>query len=231
MIEGIARELPRPALVIVGEPTGMKVVNAHKSITSWRTQVTGREAHSSNTHLGVNAIAIAARLIEFLSGLADELKAKGDHTHRFDPPYSTISVGTIQGGTAQNIVPRFCSFTWEYRLLPGEDGDLLKARFDEAAARIAAGAQIETQLRAHAAGLLAVEGSPAEALALSLTGQNASEAVSYATEAGIFQEAGIPAVICGPGFIREAHKPDEWVAISEIEACSAFLAKLATALS
>ncbi len=238
MVRDIVANLPLPQAVIVGEPTGMRVVNAHKSITSWYTTIYGHEVHSSNTHLGVNAIAIAAELIGFLDGLAQELRQKGDHAHRFDPPYSTISVGTIQGGTAQNIVPRQCTFTWEYRLLPDEDGDRLKARFDAEVARrlpamkaIASEADIVTTLRAQAAGLRAVEGSPAEALVLALTGQNASEAVSYATEAGIFQDHGLPAVICGPGYIREAHKPNEWIEISQIEACSAFIKKLGRHLS
>jgi len=238
MLRDIVANLPLPAAVIVGEPTGMRVVNAHKSITSWYTTVYGHEVHSSNTHLGVNAIAIAAELIGFLGGLAAELRAKGDPAHRFDPPYSTISVGTITGGTAQNIVPRQCTFTWEYRLLPDEDGHRIKARFDAEVARrlpamkaLSPEADIVTTLRAQAAGLRAVEGSPAEALVLALTGQNASEAVSYATEAGIFQDHGLPAVICGPGYIREAHKPNEWIEIAQIDECARFIHKLGQHLS
>jgi acetylornithine deacetylase len=238
MLRDIVANLPLPAAVIVGEPTGMRVVNAHKSITSWYTTVYGHEVHSSNTHLGVNAIAIAAELIGFLGGLAADLRAKGDPAHRFDPPYSTISVGTITGGTAQNIVPRQCTFTWEYRLLPDEDGQRIKARFDAEVARrlpamkaLSPEADIVTTLRAQAAGLRAVEGSPAEALVLALTGQNASEAVSYATEAGIFQDHGLPAVICGPGYIREAHKPNEWIEIAQIDECARFIHKLGQHLS
>jgi acetylornithine deacetylase len=233
MVADIVANLPKPTVVVVGEPTGMKVVNAHKSITSWYTTVHGHEEHSSNTHKGVNAIAIAADLIRFLGTMADDLRAKGDASHRFEPPYSTISVGTIHGGTAQNIVPRQCTFTWEYRLLPDEDGGQLKARFDAEVARVlpamkakAPEADIVTTLRAQAAGLRAVHGSPAEALVLALTGQNAGEAVSYATEAGIFQDQGLPAVICGPGYIREAHKPNEWIEVSQILECVAFLEKL-----
>jgi acetylornithine deacetylase len=238
MVADICANLPRPAAVIVGEPTGMRVVNAHKSITSWYTTITGYEVHSSNTHLGVNAIGIAAQLIGFLDQMADELRAKGDHSHRFDPPYSTISVGTITGGSAQNIVPGRCTFTWEYRLLPDEDGAALKARFDAEAERlmtryraISPTMAIDTSLRATAKGLRAVDGSPAEALVLALTGQNQSEAVSYATEAGIFQDAGLPAVICGPGHIAQAHKPNEWVEHAQINACCDFLEKLAHHLS
>jgi acetylornithine deacetylase len=238
MVADICANLPRPAAVIVGEPTGMRVVNAHKSITSWYTTITGYEVHSSNTHLGVNAIGIAAQLIGFLDQLAEELRAKGDHSHRFDPPYSTISVGTITGGSAQNIVPGRCTFTWEYRLLPDEDGAALKARFDAEAMQletryraISPAMSIETSLRASAKGLRAVEGSPAEALVLALTGQNQSEAVSYATEAGIFQDAGLPAAICGPGHIAQAHKPNEWIEHAQIIACSTFLEKLSHHLS
>ena len=108
----------RPGVVIVGEPTDMTVVNAHKGIASHATSITGLEAHSSQTHRGVNAIEVAAELIGVLGRLGEEMKQRGDPHGRFDPPYTTVHVGTIQGGTAQNIIPRRCVFTWEYRAIP-----------------------------------------------------------------------------------------------------------------
>jgi acetylornithine deacetylase len=238
MVADIVAHLPRPAIVIVGEPTSMKVVNAHKSVVIGSTKVTGLEAHSSNTHLGVNAILYANRLIGFLSQLAVELKIAGDPSRRFDPPYSTVNIGTISGGTAQNIIPRHCQFTWEFRLLPPVDDLSLKKRFDAEAARLETEMQsispdcsIETTILASVPALTALEGSSAEAFVHALTRANSSLAVSYATEAGIFQVAGMPAVVCGPGNIRQAHQPNEFIEVAQIHECTAFMRRLGAQLA
>jgi len=238
MIADIVRSVPMPRLAIIGEPTNMKVVNAHKGIRSFRTTVTGREAHSSQVDKGVNAVMVAAELIMFLARLADDMRAKGDPTGRFDPPFTSVQSSTIEGGTALNILARECTFQWEYRYLPGTSQDDIFEAF-EAHARnvvlprlkaIAPEADIVTTVRSHAPALVAREGCPAEALARQLTGANHAEAVSYGTEAGLFQEAGIPSVICGPGDIREAHKPNEYIEISQVAACETFIRKLVTQL-
>ncbi|MDE1172070.1 MAG: acetylornithine deacetylase [Parvibaculaceae bacterium] len=235
MIDEIIRGLPRPQAVIVGEPTMMKVINAHKSIHSFHTTVTGLEAHSSATDEGVNAIAYASELIGFLNQLADEMRARGDKSGRFQPPFTTLSIGVILGGTAVNIIPRKCTFSWEYRCVPDQDPDEILTRFtDYARTRIlprmkavSPDAHIETILRAASPGLRAEDGSSAETLVLKLARQNATEAVSYATEAGLFQIADIPTVVCGPGDIAQAHKPDEFIELSQIAACEAFMQRLA----
>ena len=121
LIDEAVRHLPRPQIVIVGEPTDMLVVNAHKSIDAFTTTVRGLEAHSSATNEGVNAVMIAAEMIHFISQIADEMKLKGDPTGRFEPPYTSVHVGMIHGGTALNIIPKECSFEWEFRALPGQD--------------------------------------------------------------------------------------------------------------
>ena len=238
MIADIVRSVPMPRLAIIGEPTNMKVVNAHKGIRSFRTTVTGREAHSSQVDKGVNAVMVAAELIMFLAKLADDMRAKGDPTGRFDPPFTSVQSSTIEGGTALNILARECTFQWEYRYLPGTSQDDIFEAF-EAHARnvvlprlkaIAPEADIVTTVRSHAPALVAREGCPAEALARQLTGANHAEAVSYGTEAGLFQEAGIPSVICGPGDIREAHKPNEYIEITQVAACETFIRKLITIL-
>ena len=223
-----------PRAVIVGEPTGMKVVNAHKGIRAFRTTVTGLEAHSSATHEGVNAVMAAADLIAFLSRLAEEEKATADPDSRFDPPFTSISVGPISGGTALNIIPRQCSFTWEYRALPDADEDAIIDRFAEYAEtgvlprlrRVHDGASIETAALARVPPLVPEDDSSVETLMMALAGTNRTFAVSYATEAGIFREAGIPAVVCGPGDIAQAHRPNEFVAVAQIEACVAFLRRV-----
>ena len=235
MIAQIVRTLPKPKLAIIGEPTEMKVVNAHKGIRSFRTTVTGREAHSSQTHKGVNAVMVAAKLIVFLDRLAAEMRQAGDATGRFDPPYTTVQSSTIQGGTALNILARHCTFQWEFRYLPGTSDTALLDRFnahvrDEVLPelrQIAPEAAIETVVRAHVPPLVPHDDCPAEQMAKLLTGRNMVEAVSYGTEAGLFQVAGIPSIICGPGNIAQAHKPNEFIELSQVDACETFMRRLA----
>ncbi|MGD9537270.1 MAG: acetylornithine deacetylase [Alphaproteobacteria bacterium] len=225
----------RPKIVIVGEPTDMTVVNAHKGVHSFRTELTGLEQHSSATHLGVNAVMYAADIIHFLSGLAEEWKAtRSQPGSGFEPPYTTIHVGTIQGGTAQNIIPRHCVFTWEYRLIPGDDGAEIRRRFDDYVEgtvlpkmrAVWPEAGVQTVPRASVPGLMPEDGSPAEALCLALARTNEVGVVSYGTEAGQFQEAGISTVICGPGSIAQAHKPNEFIELSQVRKCEDFMQRL-----
>ena len=237
LIAQIGRELPRPDLVIIGEPTEMRVANAHKGILAYRTEVTGLEAHSSATHLGVNAIDAAARAIAFLGDLGAELAARptaGPRDHEFQPPYTTVNVGTIEGGTALNIIPRSCGFDWECRPLPGSDGSEIAARLGAYVTDVLLppmrarhpGADIQTGALVTVPALVPQEGSPAESLARTLTGANRATVISFGTEAGLFQEAGVPAVICGPGSIDQAHRPDEWIEQSQLAACTGFMERL-----
>ena len=235
MLDMIRAELPLPAAVIVGEPTGMRVVNAHKGISVQTTTVTGRDGHSSAPERGVSAIGYAAEIIRFLAGLARELAAKGGADPRFEPPGTTINVGTIWGGAAVNIIARECAFRWEFRSIPDADPAAVLARLDafvaaEILPRMRAvhpEASVVTETRAGSPALAAVPDSSAEALARRLTGANRSHAVAFVCEAGLFAQAGIPAVVCGPGEISEAHQPNEYVARDQLAACDAFLARLA----
>jgi acetylornithine deacetylase len=225
--------LPKPRAVIVGEPTSMMVVNAHKSAVTFSTQVTGLEAHSSLTDKGVNAIMVAGELLTELNRIKADLIIEGDPTRRFNPPYSTLHVGLIQGGTAKNIIPRKCNFQWETRLLPTADPDAVPRRFNEFSMtlepemkRVSADSGIATECVNRVPGLAPEPESAAENLALHLANANATHAVSYCTEAGLFQQIGIPAVICGPGSIEQAHKPDEFIAVSELRKCESFMSRL-----
>lgn len=233
LIEQAVASGVRPGAVIVGEPTEMKVVDAHKGIYAFRTTVTGREAHSSLTHKGVNAIQVAADLIGFLGRLAEEMASRADPETGFDPPYTTIQIGTIEGGTALNIVPRRCSFVWEYRLMPGADEDEVPRRFEAYCESLRPGlraraeeAAIETVATNRVPGLDPEPGSAAERLAFALAGSNRAYKVPYGTEAGLFQRAGMATIVCGPGSIDQAHKPDEFVERAQIDACEAFLRRL-----
>ena len=235
LIARFGQDLPRPSAAIVGEPTLMQVADSHKSVCTYRTTVHGIEAHSAKASLGANAIATAGDLVTAVSAIGDRLEREGLQDTRFDPPWSTVHVGMIGGGTARNILAKECHFFWEFRGLPEAN---LKAAIDpferyamaEALPRLnryTSLGRIETEIEIEVPGLRAETGSPAESLALRLSQSNRTVAVAYATEAGRFQAAGIPTVVCGPGSIDQAHQADEFVAISELEAALAFMRRLA----
>jgi acetylornithine deacetylase len=222
-----------PDYCIVGEPTNMTMVVAHKGIAVYRCRVHGKSAHSSLTAQGVNAISYASRLIGYVDELAQEISHRSDNDALFDVPYSTLSVGTIQGGTATNIVPNLCEFTFDYRNLPHMTQDDILVPI---AAKVA---ELSAQMQARAADtgieLLQEESVPAmtdsdsaelQALIIALTGDDTRHKVAYATEGGQFTNSGIPTIICGPGSIEQAHKADEYVALSEVARCDEFLQKL-----
>ena len=238
LIARLGRDLPRPRAVIVGEPTSMRVIDAHKRIDAYRTRVTGREAHSSMPELGVNAIAAASALIGELERIGADIATRQDD-RRFEPPCSTITVGTIRGGTAPNIVPKHCEFQWQVRSLPSAKAgevphgldvftkEKLLPRMRQSGGKAA----IETETQGSVPAFVAAPGSAAVALALKLTGAKEAHAVSYTTEAGLFEQAGIPSVICGPGDIAQAHAADEFVSVDQLDACTGFLARLADLLA
>ncbi len=239
IIEKFGLDLPRPSAVIVGEPTMMQVADAHKSVATFQTKVTGVEAHSANPALGVNAIAIASQIIGDIYRLGRRYEAPAQRNARFDPPYSTFNVGVIHGGAVRNILAGECTFFWEFRGLPGVETAQALAEVEAFIAALPlmrpAGSQkapsIQTIVEVDVPGLTAEAGSVAESLALKLTRSNRTCAVSYATEAGHFQRAGLPTVVCGPGSIDQAHKPDEYIEESQLAACGVFLQRLASELS
>jgi acetylornithine deacetylase len=222
----------RPRLAIIGEPTSMQVANAQKGCVFFRTRVTGREGHSSTPERGVSAIAAAAEIIREIERLAAAARARPESG--FDPPNTTLSVGTIAGGTAVNIIARDCAFDWDLRTLPDEDSAALKAKIDrfvetDLLPRMRAvfpEAAVETETIVAVPPLVPAPGSPAEALARRLTGANTTTTVSFASEAGLYQQAGIPAIVCGPGSIDVAHKPNEYITRAELRAGQAFLDRL-----
>ncbi|WP_336486793.1 acetylornithine deacetylase [Methylobacterium nigriterrae] len=230
-------DLPRPGAVIVGEPTGLEVADAHKSIVTYLTTVHGHEAHSSKPQLGANAVMAACDLVGELNRIADLMIARGDASGRFDPPATTVHVGTIAGGTARNILPKVCTFHWEFRGLPDLDMTEIPALFArkvedvtrERLNRYGAYGSIETLEEVAVPGLAPEPGSEAERLALRLAGRNRTISVPYATEAGRFQAAGLPTVVCGPGSIDQAHQPDEFITLQALADGEAFMRRLAEA--
>lgn len=234
MIAEIVRDLPKPSAVIVGEPTLMKVVSAHKSVRSFVVEITGREAHSSLPEQGVSAVMEALKLMNLVVEMGHAAKTVS-HAH-FTP--ATMTIGRVEGGTAANILARRCEFVWDLRCPDVVQGDEIEARFRAAAdvldAEIKARAPeggVSVTRRSITPGLAIAPDSDAEALARALTGDNDMRVVSYAAEAGLFQQAGLPAVICGPGSIEQAHQPDEWIERTQIEEGAAFMKRLVQRLS
>ena len=229
MIAEMGDKLTKPRMVIVGEPTNMSVVDAHKGPVRWSVDITGRPAHSSMAPLGVNSIAVAGELIVELGKIERELMA-GPRDERFTPPYTTLQVTEINGGNASNIVPETTWFGWEIRAMPGIDPDAIEARIRAKAdallpamREVAPEADIKIERTNDVPAFAADPESDVLSLALKLAGQNETFAVSYATEASLFERAGAPAVVCGPGDIAQAHTANEWIRIEELEKCLAFL--------
>jgi acetylornithine deacetylase len=236
VVDGIARmglDLPKPRAVIVGEPTSLELADAHKGIRTFFTTVTGFPAHSSKPHLGASAVHAGTRLAAELVRIADEREGELDPSGRFDPPYDTVHVGKFHGGIARNILADRCDLSWEVRTLPGSDPDDVPARFAALSADVLArmrktapSAKIETVMSSDVPGLAPDPGSEAETLVMRLAGRNRTIAVAYATEAGHFQRAGLPTIVCGPGSIDQAHQPDEYITLEQFSAGEAFMRRL-----
>lgn len=233
MIAEIRDKLPAPEAVIVGEPTMMKVIDGHKGIASFRTTVTGFTTHSSQPDRGVSAVEAAAKLIAIIADMRARRAKAADPDSPFKPPYSSMTVNVVRGGTQLNIMAGECSFEWDCRAIPGDSAhEILKefterARGVEAEMRVQAGCcRVETIEITNAPPLAPNPDNPAADLAKSLTGHNSTDVVSYAAEAGQFQEAGFSVVICGPGSIDQAHQPDEYISIDQIGQATEFLRKL-----
>ena len=235
MIEAMQPVLPKGALVIVGEPSTMQAVTGHKGGTGFNTHVVGFEVHSSLLHTGVNAIMAGAKLIEWANEMNTlNMAAKPtDLASMFDPPFTTLHVGQISGGTAHNITAKDCKFAMDFRVVPGEDKDkwgtayLKKVREVEKQMQdVVPETYIETSTRFDVPALQPEKDGEAEQIVRQITGDNASHKVSYGTEAGQFQEAGYSAVICGPGDIAQAHQPNEYIEVAQFEAGHRFMRDL-----
>ena len=223
-----------PRLCIVGEPTSMIPAIAHKGVARWRCCVKGRAAHSSQTHIAVNAIEAAARLVAGLADMADDFAARGPRYAGFEVPWTTAAVGVIEGGIADNVVPEDCRFHYEFRALPGTDVAALQRRVeDHAAALVPAMHAVDAATGIRFETLCAVPpfqaalDDPAVRLAQQLAGTDRTTLVGFGTEAGLFQSAGIASVVCGPGSITQAHQADEYVSLAQLAQAEAFLQALA----
>ena len=234
LIADLAAARIRPDSVIVGEPTSMRVVIGHKGKHGYRCTVRGLACHSAYAPQGVNAVEAAAEVIAYLKGMARRFRDRGAHDALFDVAHTTVHTGVIEGGTALNIVPKQCTFDFEFRHLPGDDPNALfeeVKRYAEEVLlpemqRVDPASGFDWEVLSVMPGLDVSAESPTARLALALTDFRDVGKVSYGTEASLFQEAGIPAIVCGPGSIEQAHKPNEYVSLDQLAQCEAFLRRL-----
>lgn len=239
MIDDMVAHLPRAAAAIIGEPSMMRAVTGHKGGTGYAVHFQGFEVHSSIMHTGVNAIMYAAKLIDWANDMNTWNRARTPSAlaAAFEPPWTTLHVGQIAGGTAHNITAKDCRFGLDFRIVPGEDiadwEARMRAKVDEIEAEMQAvrpEARIVIEKRFSVPGLVPEADGRAEATARSITGDNGTHVVSYGTEAGQFQERGYSAVICGPGDIAQAHQPNEYITVEQFKAGERFVARVVDTL-
>jgi acetylornithine deacetylase len=236
-VRGLIRDLEesgiRPAGCVVGEPTSMQPIVAHKGTHRFRCAVHGREAHSSYTTYGVNAIEYAARLVVFIRQIADRLAGSETRDYGFSVPYSTLSTGVIHGGIAANVIPKDCVFQFDLRTLPGTSPEGLyqeiRAHAEQLAREMRTVDQesgIDLEWVTQTVGLAAAETDAIVQWAMRLSKNAQVGKVSYGTEAGLFQKMGVPSVICGPGDIAQAHRPNEFVTLEQLAQCERFMERI-----
>jgi acetylornithine deacetylase len=229
----------KPSLCIVGEPSGMQPILAHKGKLNLRVGVRGKPGHSSQPAKGVNAVHAAGEAIAYVAAEARRFASEGPFEEGFDPPHTTIHVGTVQGGTILNIIPERAEFVMEWRNIPADNcrheverlRDHVAHTIEPAMKAVSPETGFSFELLVDMPGMSLPPDHELVALTRQLTSSNSTGKVSYGTEGGFYQAAGIPTIICGPGHIAQAHQPDEWIAESELAACDAFIHKLADRLS
>lgn len=239
MLPFLAENIALPRLVVIGEPTSMQVATAHKGQYVAKTRIVGQEAHSSRPDDGVNAVVVAAELIGFIDEVAKEVRENGPFDDAFSPPYTTFNIGPIKGGSAFNIISNTCEFDWEFRFLPNEDGSAITEKYVQHFERDVLPAMrakfphcsITNEVWAYLPPLKAERGSDGESFAKALAQRNASTVLAFGTEGGHFQGLAFPTVVCGPGDIAQAHKPDEYIEIKQLDACARFMARVAEAMA
>ncbi|TCS60459.1 acetylornithine deacetylase [Primorskyibacter sedentarius] len=234
LVDALRDRDARPSVAIVGEPTMMGVIEGHKGCCEYTTRFTGLEGHGSAPDLGVNAVLYAVRYVNRLMQLAEEMKSRAPAASRFNPPWTTVNVGRLAGGVAHNVIPGKAELDWEMRPVQDADARHIKGALEDLVAtellpemrRIWPEADITTETIGEVVGLHPVKDNAARHLIAELTGANSADVVPFGTEAGLFQSLGMSVVVCGPGSIAQAHKPDEFVALDQLSQCLTMLERL-----
>ena len=235
LLESMAGKPFRPSVVIVGEPTEMKIVTGHKGAFEMRTEITGHDVHACNPTKGVNAVSYAMRLISKIEEIGKRLAASTPSNEAFEPPYGTFNIGTIEGGAARNVTAGWCNFDWEFRPMPSDDGAAVIAEIrtfveQDLIPEMKAtndGADIKMMTTASVPALNDENATEAIVLLSDVTGRNSLDVASFGTDAGYFSDAGFSTAVFGPGSISRAHKPDEYIEIDELAEGLGFLQKVA----
>lgn len=239
MLAGLAKQGLYPSICIVGEPTGMRLINGHKGCCECQTRFTGLEGHGSMPDAGVNAAEYAVRYVTELMAIADQLRARAPDGSPFDPPWTTINIGRIAAGVATNVIPNRALVDWEFRPVTDSDYSYVHRRIGDYTANVLLpqmqarhpSARIELETIAEVVGLEPEIDGAAEKLVAALTGANTAGTVPFGTEAGLFRGYGISTVVCGPGEIAQAHKPDEYVTVQQLQQCLAMMDRLFSRIS
>ncbi|MCC0015149.1 MAG: acetylornithine deacetylase [Rhodobiaceae bacterium] len=239
LVDELVRTGIRPSVAIVGEPTEMRIIEGHKGCYEYETIFTGLEGHGSAPDRGVNAVEYAVRYITRLMQLQDKVKAESPRANRYDPPWTTLQIGRIQGGNARNTIAGHCTVDWEMRPVRNEDAGIIKSGIrsycDEvllpAMRAVSPDAGIVTNVIGEVCGLEPADDNEARRIMSELLGDDGADVVPFGTEAGLFQQIGMSAVVCGPGSIAQAHKPDEFIALDQLQRCLDMLAGLEAKLT
>lgn len=235
LVDYVSKKGIKPGWAWIGEPTMLRIVDAHKGIAAWKTEITGVPGHSSQPAQGLNAIELGARFIDIVTRVAAAKESKPENPSRFSPPYTTFNIGKIKGGTAENIIAEHCEIVWQARAMPGDDLAPVLAEIDRLTAseikpRLAAfpgRASIKTCACFDIPPLVPTPNNTGTQALTKLLGHNQTEAVSFATEGGFFQQLATHAVICGPGSIEQAHKADEYVERTQLASCLDLIGRVA----
>lgn len=239
LIESLKTKGLRPSVAVIGEPTSMRIIEGHKGCYEYTTRFTGLAGHGSDPERGVNAVEYAVRYVNRLLELKDALRARAPAGSRFEPPWTTINTGSLHGGVAHNVIAGHAAVEWEMRPVQAGDADFVKTdlkRFCEtrllpAMRAVAPEAEIVTETIGEVAGLTPLDANEARDILMELTGASTAELVAFGTEAGLYQDLGISTVVCGPGSITQAHKPDEFVSIEQLQHCLDMLGRLGARLA
>ena len=224
----------RPGVAIIGEPTDMRIIEGHKGCYEYSTHFSGLAGHGSDPDRGVNAVEYAARYVMRLLALKDQLRARAPKDSRFNPPWTTISTGALNGGVAHNVIASAARVDWDMRPVQASDANFVKDDLRDYCQNtllpmmraVHPGADITTEVLAEVEGLEPADENEAREIVIELTGHNETDLVAFGTEAGIFTELGLSAVVCGPGSIEQAHKADEYVSLAQMQQCLDMLGRL-----
>ncbi|MHA7772772.1 acetylornithine deacetylase [Roseibium sp. M-1] len=240
LVEELSEGDIRPSVAIIGEPTEMRVIEGHKGCYEYTTSFHGTDGHGSEPDKGVNAIHVAAAFISRMMDLAEDMKNRaGPDSARYSPPWTTLQTGQIEGGSARNVIARHCAVEWEMRPVRSEDARHVKQALESYCRDVLLPqmrtvypqAEIVTEIIGEVAGLAVVPDNEAREIATRLTGANLSDVVAFGTEAGLFQALGMSVVVCGPGSIAQAHQPDEFVTLDQLDKCLTMLTGLERTLA